>query len=135
VLFCLGITAEHNGTRTPDHSYVLLRWTGEGASTDGWNANGESHQLSHVQGEEVSDCAVVLRLCKCNAAGRIVLNGKVNPTIRKVSPPAQKFVCIYRPLYLSRVSKYLNLEYNSEVKEIVELYFYSLSAPSWPILG
>jgi len=70
VLFCLGITTEHNGTRTPDHSYVLLRWTGEGTTTDGWDANGESHQLPHVQGKQVSDCALVVRFCKWNATGQ-----------------------------------------------------------------
>jgi hypothetical protein len=50
------------------------------------------------------------------------------------APPSQKFVCIHRPLYLSHVSKYLNLKYNTEVKEIVELYLSSPSVPSWPVL-
>jgi len=53
-LFCTGATKKHDRTRAPDDCNILLRRAREGVTTDGCYSDGKSHQLSHVQGKEVS---------------------------------------------------------------------------------
>jgi len=57
------------------------------------------------------------------------------PALRITQPPIQWVPGISREVNAAEAWRWPPTPYSAEVKEIVELYFYSASGPSWPVLG